>query len=312
MAISQYNGSLVPSKAPNLPIGPVEYSQTYQDQLLNVLRLYFNQIDNAIGALVATGTVNNPSYVITNNENTYAADWGTQVGRGKVAGTTVFNLFSNAPAQSTTIRTIWELGGTTEYVFPTSAVTMTVVSSSATDTGTAQVVVSGLDSNYDQISETITLNGTTPVSTTKQYLRINGVVMIHPAAGQVHNVGNITVANGGITYGYITANFGKSQGAYYTVPRGYTLFLYQIDAFSGDANGNGYVNLDVRVKNNAITNPTTYTLLQTTFQLAYAVTRTIPIAQTEKTDLLWRASSNSGTHSITLLAIGFLMDNTQP
>ena len=38
--------TLVPSKAPNLPIGPVEYSPQYQDQLLNVLRLYFTQIDN--------------------------------------------------------------------------------------------------------------------------------------------------------------------------------------------------------------------------------------------------------------------------
>ena len=38
--------NLVPSKAPNLPIGPVDYSQQYQDQFTNVLRLYFNQIDN--------------------------------------------------------------------------------------------------------------------------------------------------------------------------------------------------------------------------------------------------------------------------
>jgi hypothetical protein len=33
-------------KAPNLPIGPVQYDQRYIDQLLNVLRLYFSQIDN--------------------------------------------------------------------------------------------------------------------------------------------------------------------------------------------------------------------------------------------------------------------------
>jgi len=37
---------LRPPKAPNLPIAPVEYRQLYQDQLLNALRLYFNQIDN--------------------------------------------------------------------------------------------------------------------------------------------------------------------------------------------------------------------------------------------------------------------------
>jgi hypothetical protein len=34
------------TKAPNLPIAPVEYSQQYQDQLLNVLRLYFAQLDS--------------------------------------------------------------------------------------------------------------------------------------------------------------------------------------------------------------------------------------------------------------------------
>lgn len=37
---------LIPPKAPNLPIAPVDYAQLYQDQLLNALRLYFNQIDN--------------------------------------------------------------------------------------------------------------------------------------------------------------------------------------------------------------------------------------------------------------------------
>ena len=40
------------SKAPNLPIAPVEYGQRYQDQFLNVLRLYFNTIDSIFGALL--------------------------------------------------------------------------------------------------------------------------------------------------------------------------------------------------------------------------------------------------------------------
>ena len=34
------------TKAPNLPIAPVEYNQQFQDQFNNVLRLYFNQLDN--------------------------------------------------------------------------------------------------------------------------------------------------------------------------------------------------------------------------------------------------------------------------
>ena len=41
-----FNGVLLTSKAPNLPIAPVEYTQQYMDQVLNALRLYFNQVDN--------------------------------------------------------------------------------------------------------------------------------------------------------------------------------------------------------------------------------------------------------------------------
>jgi len=38
--------SLRPTQAPNLPIAPVQYAQSYQDQLNNAMRLYFAQIDN--------------------------------------------------------------------------------------------------------------------------------------------------------------------------------------------------------------------------------------------------------------------------
>jgi len=47
----QKNNLLVASKAPNLPIAPVEYTQYYQDQVLNALRLYFNQVDNFTQAI---------------------------------------------------------------------------------------------------------------------------------------------------------------------------------------------------------------------------------------------------------------------
>jgi hypothetical protein len=42
-----YNAPLKPPKAPNLPNAPREgYTAGYFDQYSNVLRLYFNQIDN--------------------------------------------------------------------------------------------------------------------------------------------------------------------------------------------------------------------------------------------------------------------------
>ena len=40
--------------APRLPSAPVEYDQRYQDQFLNILRLYFNQLDNLLGQILAT------------------------------------------------------------------------------------------------------------------------------------------------------------------------------------------------------------------------------------------------------------------
>ena len=46
-----------PTVAPNLPIGPVTYSQQFMDQYSNVLRLYFNQIDNFTTGLTASDVV---------------------------------------------------------------------------------------------------------------------------------------------------------------------------------------------------------------------------------------------------------------
>ena len=40
------NSPLKPTKSPNLPVGPVDYDQRYVDQLTNVMRLYFSQVDN--------------------------------------------------------------------------------------------------------------------------------------------------------------------------------------------------------------------------------------------------------------------------
>lgn len=38
--------------APNLPLATNEYERQYQDQFANILRLYFNQLDNAFGSLL--------------------------------------------------------------------------------------------------------------------------------------------------------------------------------------------------------------------------------------------------------------------
>jgi hypothetical protein len=77
--------------APRLPNAPPEYDARYVDQLNNILRLYFNQLENIVGQLVATidtlpvsigGTnvdafgrvrVSQP-YTLFDSQNRYAAD----------------------------------------------------------------------------------------------------------------------------------------------------------------------------------------------------------------------------------------------
>lgn len=43
--------------APNLPLPPLEYNRQYFDQMLNILRLYFNRIDALNTQLMASGVV---------------------------------------------------------------------------------------------------------------------------------------------------------------------------------------------------------------------------------------------------------------
>ena len=45
---------LRPPRAPNLAVATVEYEQRYQDQLNNQLRIYFNELDNALRGLLGS------------------------------------------------------------------------------------------------------------------------------------------------------------------------------------------------------------------------------------------------------------------
>ena len=43
--------------APNLPLPPTEYDRVYFDQMLNILRLYFNRLDALTTQLMTSGVV---------------------------------------------------------------------------------------------------------------------------------------------------------------------------------------------------------------------------------------------------------------
>jgi hypothetical protein len=294
------NDIIVPA-TPRLPNATTEYDRIAQEQYSNVLRLFFNQLVNALGQIVASSS---------NNESTTSADFMTQVARGKVTGASQVNLFAFSNNVPNTFYTLWENTGTTQYAFPASAVVMTLASTSASDNTQATVLISGLDSTWALQTETVTLNGTTNVTTAKSFLRINSMVLTSPGTSQASNVGIITAKNGGITYAQMNAGIGKNQAAVYSVPNGYTMYLYSINAFNGDASAGNFLNYQVKSTNNALTNPVTLTVLQTSFDSRYQVPRVNPFPYTQKTDIQWQFSTNSGTHHCGLILQGILMDNT--
>src|SRR5210317_1223973 len=126
--------------------------------------------------------------------------------RNLVKDTQVVNIFGKALGTNSVVtteyRTPWELA--TDYTFPTAAGTASVVSSAA-DTST--VLIQGLDANYNQISESVVLTGTTPVVTSASFLRINVAVV---TSG--NPTGDVTITIGAVTAAKILAGTAKTQG----------------------------------------------------------------------------------------------------
>jgi sugar (pentulose or hexulose) kinase len=147
----------------------------------------------------------------------YIEDFRFNVARGLVVNTSVRNIFGttggNANIVTGEFRTPWEEAS--NYTFPSSALTMNVVSSAVGDTAVTILII-GLNADYEIIQETLTLNGTTTVTTTNQYYRINDVITTVGNA-----LGDVTVSNGGTTYAKILAGTGRNQASIYTVPKGH-------------------------------------------------------------------------------------------
>jgi hypothetical protein len=132
----------------------------------------------------------------------------------------------------------WTTGS---YVFPVAGSTMTIVSSSTADTlaGTAcqKVTVYYLDEAYGENIATISMNGTAPVQIGTGIFRVNNARVSQVGAGFVPT-GNLTIAAGGVTYGYISAGRTRMRQAIWTVPANKTLYVTQI-AFSCAGQGGG-------------------------------------------------------------------------
>ena len=231
-----------------------------------------------------------------------------QVSRGQVPYHSAQNLFGygTTPASAGIFRTVWENMGTTEYVFPSSALTMQLVSTAAGDT--ASITIVGLDANYAVISEILVLNGTTNVPTVNQYFRINSIFV--SAGSPTNPTGVVSLSNSGVVYAQIntgvfngtTSSLGRSQMAVYTVPAGYTFYGYRYGAYSS-FNGNSTNYTTYR----AITNFSSgvqQLIVQTPFNTNYEVQRHYPFPYYEKTDLRFQIAPSAGTAAVVSINIG--------
>ena len=219
------------------------------------------------------------------------------IAKGEVNGYSVRNLFGYNSAIGTTYMPAWE--NATAYTYPTSALTMTVTSNVA-DNGVI-ILIAGLDANYNQISEFVTLAGT--ATTTKQYFRINDVVTV---SGNALN--NITISNGGITYAKVRGGDGKNQASIYTVPAGYSFYLFRIDAFCATAAQN---NRQVYFRNFvSLANGVKLRVAETSFLEIMNIQRQLPFRYDEKTDIQFQLRGSAGEQFISVFGEGTLVKNT--
>jgi hypothetical protein len=219
--------------------------------------------------------------------------------KGNIWDSKPVNIFGFNRAIGSSFETLWDDGG--DYVYPSSALVMSVVSSSALDT--MDVLIVGLDADHTEISETVTLTGTSSITTTLSFYRINSAVILSGS-----NVGNITISNGGVTYAYIQANIGTTQSSVYTVPAGHSLYLFRIDVLSGTNNGNQFLTF-----RNVITSGTGRTLrvAEATFSTSQAsFDRQVPFKISEKSDLHFEAKSSSSTNEISIFIEAILIKDS--
>jgi len=148
--------------------------------------------------------------------------------------------FGRAPIVGNVLVDLWE-GPTTTYVFTATPQQMRVVSTSAADTlagtGTQKVEIHYLDNLYVARTETVSLNGVTPVLTVAtNILRINYYHSSQSGTGGI-SAGNISLTNtaGTVTYGFIALGNNTAHQAIYTIPAGKTGYLSHWQTSSGSS-----------------------------------------------------------------------------
>ena len=218
-----------------------------------------------------------------------------QVSRNQILGHENLKFFGYSTALgSTAYGPLWEglTGAGGSYAYPASAVVMTLASSSASDTAVS-ILIEGCGADFVRQTETVALNGTTNVLTTKSFLRINRLSTVVGNA-----VGNVTAINGGVTYAKINAGNGDTQMSLYTVPAGYTFYQTNFTAGSNTSVTSGAY---IRKRTLIVDNPKGGVITaqaQAVFVQTFELPITFPVEFPEKHDIQWQFQGAGGAGAV--------------
>lgn len=170
--------------------------------------------------------------LFTSNVHARGMDFYTAVGLGLIPGFKRMTALGNNPdvSQGSIPEDSWFGGGL--YPWLDSATTLKItagVNDTAAGTGARTVLVNGLDANYNEISELVTLDGASSVTLALQYLRIQNALIMSAGSAKI-NLSDIIIADvaTSTTRAIIPAGVGITRQAIVTVPAGYTMTMHSM------------------------------------------------------------------------------------
>lgn len=173
-------------------------------------------------------------------------DFLTEVALGNVSNYEMGTKFGRNPDIDAGPEDIWAQGADYSGHTLTSPETVDVASTSTDDdsagTGAQTIRLTGLESDTatEYTTEDITMDGTTPVTSSRSWWRINRIQVLTAGSGG-QNAGDITVdpttTGSSARFAAMPAGFNQTTIAAYTVPAGRTLLLKRVRASITRANG---------------------------------------------------------------------------
>lgn len=195
---------------------------------------------------------------------------------------------------STTPEDLW--GGSGLYTgFPvTDSEPIEVLSSNAADaaagTGLRTVSIQGLDQNWDRVSETLTLNGTTPVQSVNTYRRVHTMQGVTAGSGGF-NAGTITIRHATTeanVFLFMQIGTNQTNCSGFTIPAGYAGYLLStFGTLRGTAKGTADCVFASRGPNSVFRYRRPFTISP---NFEHNETLSLPISIPEKTDVVIRCA----------------------